>query len=73
MIFTKLWWRAAIARALRTMAQTAAAMLPAAATVEAVNWRVVAGTAVLAALASLLTSLGGLPEASEPPAGQQAP
>lgn len=63
MIFTKRWWRAALIRALRTLAQTAAAMLPAAATVAEVNWRVVAGTAVLAALASLLTSLGGLPEA----------
>lgn len=65
MIFTKRWWRAALERALRTLAQTAAAMLPAAATVEAVNWRVVAGTAILAGLASLLTSLGGLPEAEE--------
>ena len=64
MIFTKSWWRAALVRALRTMAQTAAAMLPTAAAIDAVNWRVIAGTSMLAALASLLTSLGGLPEVS---------
>jgi hypothetical protein len=37
-------------------------MLPAAAMITAVDWGVVAGTAALAAVASLLTSLAGLPE-----------
>ena len=63
MIFSRSWWRAALTRALRTLCQTAAAMLPSAVTIAAVDWRVVAGTSLLAALASLFTSLGGLPEA----------
>ena len=57
-----LWLKAASIRALRTYAQTAVALLPAAATIESVDWRVVASTAALAAVASLLTSLAGIPE-----------
>ena len=56
------WMKKAVIRAVKTMAQTAAAMLPAAATITAVDWKTVAGTAALAGVASLLTSLKGLPE-----------
>ncbi len=56
------WMKKAGIRAVKTMAQTAAAMLPAAATITAVDWKTVAGTAALAGVASLLTSLKGLPE-----------
>lgn len=56
------WIKAAGIRAAKTMAQTAVAMLPAAATITAVDWLAVAGTAALAGVASLLTSLAGLPE-----------
>ena len=59
---TKLWFKAAAVRALKTVAQTAVAMLPVAATIQEVNWLTVAGTAALAGVASLLTSLAGLPE-----------
>ena len=59
------WLKAAGIRALKTFAQSAAAMLPAAATITAVDWTVVTGTAALAAIASLLTSLAGLPEINE--------
>lgn len=59
------WARRAGVRAVKTMAQTAVAMLPAAATITAVDWRTVAGTAALAGVASLLTSLKGLPELEE--------
>ncbi len=58
----KKWAKAAGVRAVRTMAQTAAAMLPAAATITSVDWEVVIGTAALAGVASILTSLKGLPE-----------
>lgn len=56
------WFKAAGIRALKTVAQTAVAMLPAAATITAVDWVTVAGTAALAGVASMLTSLAGLPE-----------
>lgn len=58
----KTWLRAALIRALKTVAQTAVAMLPAAASIAAVDWVTVLGTAALAGVASLLTSLAGLPE-----------
>ena len=50
-----LWLKAAGIRAIKTFCQTAVALLPAAATIESVDWRVVASTAALAAVASLLT------------------
>lgn len=59
---TGAWIKAAVIRAIRTAAQTAVAMLPVAASIAEVDWRAVAGTAALAAVASILTSLGGLPE-----------
>lgn len=59
---TMQWARAAVRRAARTMAQTAVAMLPVAATITAVDWHTVIGTALLAGVASILTSVAGLPE-----------
>jgi len=62
---TKKWLKAAGIRAGKTMAQTAVALLPAAATITAVDWVTVIGTAALAGIASLLTSVAGLPEVKE--------
>lgn len=62
---TKRWLKAAGIRAVKTVAQTAAAMLPAAATIQQVDWVVVAGTAALAGVTSILTSLAGLPEVKQ--------
>jgi hypothetical protein len=59
------WLKAAGIRALKTVAQTAVAMIPAAATITAVDWRCVIGTAALAGVASVLTSLAGLPEVDD--------
>ena len=59
------WFRKAGIRAVKTMAQTAVAMLPAAATIVQVDWVTVAGTAALAGAASILTSLAGLPEIND--------
>lgn len=58
----KRWAKAAGIRAAKTMAQTAAAMLPAAATISEVNWKTIAGTAALAGVTSILMSIKGLPE-----------
>lgn len=59
------WMKAAGIRAVKTMAQNAVALIPAAATITAVDWKVVLGTAALSGVASLLTSLAGLPELKE--------
>ena len=59
------WMKAAGVRAVKTMAQTAVAMLPAAAMIQQVDWLTVAGTAALAGVCSVLTSLAGLPEVGE--------
>lgn len=61
-MFNKQWFKAAGIRAIKTMAQTAVALLPAAAMITDVDWAVVVGTAALAGVASLLTSIAGLPE-----------
>lgn len=56
------WWKAAGIRAVKTTAQGIVGMLPAAATISAVDWKTVIGTAALMGITSLLTSLAGLPE-----------
>ena len=61
----KKWLKAAGIRCIKTMAQTASAMIPVGACVTEVGWAWVLGTAALAGVASLLTSLAGLPELNE--------
>ena len=61
----KKWAKAAVVRAVKTVAQTAIAMIPVATTIVAVDWKTVIGTAALAGVVSLLTSLAGLPELEE--------
>lgn len=56
------WVKAAIIRAVKTMAQTAVAMIPVAVTITEVDWLNVVGTAALAGVLSILTSVAGLPE-----------
>ena len=57
------WIKAAGIRALKTMAQTALSLIPAAAMINEVDWTVVIGTAALAGVTSILTSIvTGLPE-----------
>lgn len=62
---TREWFKAAGVRAVKTMAQTAAASLTTAATIGEVDWRLLASTAVLAGIISLLTSIAGIPEVRE--------
>ena len=62
---TKLWFKAAGIRALKTLAQTAIATIGVGATVGTVDWLTVCSTAVVAAILSLLTSVAGLPEIKE--------
>lgn len=58
----KKWVKAAGVRAVKTMAQTALAMIPAAVSITEVNWVTIIGTAALAGVVSMLTSVAGLPE-----------
>ena len=61
---TKKWLKAAVIRALRTVAQSALATVGTAAVLGDVNWLMVGSAAALAGILSILTSLAtGLPEA----------
>ena len=61
----KKWLKAAGIRAVKTMAQTAVALIPVAVTITQVDWLAVTGTAALAGATSILTSLAGLPEVKQ--------
>jgi len=61
----KIWLKAALIRAIRTVAQTAAAAIGTGAMLSEINWIAVLSTAAVAGILSLLTSLTGLPEVKE--------
>ena len=61
----KKWFKCAGVRAIKTMAQTAVAMIPVGASIEQVGWFGVIGTSLLAGILSMLTSIAGLPEVKE--------
>lgn len=58
----KKWMAAAGIRALKTFAQTAASLITVGAVMSDINWVMVFSSAGVAAIYSLLTSIGGLPE-----------
>lgn len=59
---TKKWLKAAAVRAVKTAAQTMLAMIPAAAAINAIDWRTILATASTAGIISIITSLAGIPE-----------
>ena len=60
---TKEFWKATAIRAIRTICQTAVATIGTTALITDVNWTVVASSAALAGILSVLTSIAtGLPE-----------
>lgn len=61
----KKWAVAALIRAAKTMAQTAAATLSVAVVMSDVNWLAVGSASLLAGVLSVLTSIAGLPEVNE--------
>lgn len=61
----KNWLKCAGIRAIKTIAQTAVAMVPAGISINEVSWGIVGGTALLAGILSILTSVAGLPELEE--------
>ena len=59
------WIKAAGIRAIKTVAQTAAATIATAAVMSEVDWVMVESASLLAGILSLLTSIAGLPELEE--------
>lgn len=61
----KVWFKAAGIRAIKTVAQAAIATIGSSAAMGDVNWALVASSAALAGVLSLLTSVAGLPECKD--------
>ncbi len=64
-IVTKEWIEAAGIRAIKTVAQTAVAMIGTGYILSDVDWLKVASASAVAGILSLLTSVAGLPELKE--------
>lgn len=64
-IVRRRWWAAAAIRSLKTVAQSAVALVGTSTLIMEVPWEVVASGSALAGLLSVLTSLAGLPEVDE--------
>lgn len=61
-VFSVEWMKAALIRAIKTIAQTALGMITVGMAADEVNWSYVASVALVAGVYSLLTSIAGLPE-----------
>ena len=62
---TEKWIKAAGIRAVKTMAQTAVAVIGTATVVSSVDWKLVVSSAIVSGVVSLLTSVAGIPEVEE--------
>lgn len=59
------WLKASFVRAVKTMAQTAVAVIGTATVIDVVDWKMVISSAIVAGIVSILTSIGGIPEVEE--------
>ena len=59
---TKEWAKKAAIRAIKTMAQTAVAVIGTITVVAALDWKIVVSSAVVSGVVSILTSVAGIPE-----------
>ena len=59
---TKKWLKASAIRAVKTMAQTAVAIIGTSTVIGDVNWVMVASASALSGIISILTSVAGIPE-----------
>ena len=64
-MISKKWIEAAAIRAIRTMAQTAVATIGTTTVIGGVDWVLVASTAALSGILTILTAIAGLPEVEE--------
>lgn len=64
-VFTKQWLKASAVRALKTVAQTAIAMIGTSVAIAEVDWVMVVSASALSGLLSVLMSITGLPEVEE--------
>ncbi len=60
--YWKNWWKAAGVRAVKTMAETAIAVIGSAVVFADVDWAVLISATLLSGILSLLVSIAGLPE-----------
>lgn len=56
------WYKKAGIRAVKTMAQTAVALIGTSAFINSVDWKMVISGAVVSGIVSVLTSIAGIPE-----------
>jgi len=61
-MMSKLWWKCAGIRAVKTFAQTAVAFIGTSFLLSDVSWSTVVSASILAGFLSMLTSIAGLPE-----------
>ncbi len=66
----KKWIKCAAIRALKTVAQTAVALIETSTIFSEVDWPTVGLTALFAGVLSVLTSIAGLPECTTQPESQ---
>ncbi len=62
---SKTWLKAALIRAIKTVAQTAVSLIGVGSVMSDINWAMVGSASVLAGILSILTSIAGLPEVEE--------
>ena len=59
---SKTWLKAALIRAIKTVAQTAVSLIGVGSVMSDINWVMVGSASALAGILSILTSIAGLPE-----------
>ena len=61
----KSWFKAALVRAIKTMAQTAVSLITVGNMITEMDWVAIASISLTAGITSILTSIAGLPEVEE--------
>lgn len=63
--YFKRWMKAALIRAIKTVAQAAIGVIGTSAIISEIDWKLVVSAAAVAGVVSLLTSIAGLPEVEQ--------